>query len=191
MELGLHEILNEAYSILRKKYNPEEFTYPSLEYHQQISLPLKYAVAEIGKFNLFSGPYCLQTVIRYIHYKEIGLFDINGQTWALGRGEGDGCETEKYVGDIISFKFSADGKTNEEIKTKLMETIFFDSYYHINSVVVGNLDRPLHMGSRFAGKEEILKIKDYMIKNLYKPEFAPLLAETIENILSRSARKDI
>lgn len=145
----------------------------------------------------------------YMGYENSGLFNLNGKTWAISRGENaGGYPADAYDGDILALEFLTDGKTQEQIRQELTKKIKESSYFK-NSLIHSR------MGGELAGFEgglgermqERLKpvIEVYIAQQpeyntelvllstgehpptkstLYKPEFADFLADSIEGILN-------
>lgn len=98
--LNVRELLKETYSILQKRYNP-----------QQIILPRR-ALAEIADDSDLH-----RIRVGYIRYESAGLFQLDGKTWAIARGEKWGSyPAEPYDSDILALEFLVEGKTPEQIQ---------------------------------------------------------------------------
>ncbi len=190
--LNVRELLKSTYSTLTARHNP-----------QQIVLANR-ALAEIASDSDWH-----RTRVGYMGYENAGLFQFNGKTWAIARGEKCGSyPAEPYDSDILALELLADRKTPEQIQEELSKGIGQGSYFK-NSLIFGMANGNLSLNKEGRFGEEMLKrlqpeIERFIAQEpeydrsvilllslqhpatklmLYKPEFADFLADSIEAVL--------
>ncbi len=189
--LNVRELLKNTYSELSKRHSPQEVVFTN-EVLTEIANDSDYHRTRIG----------------YMGYESSGLFQLDGKTWAIARGEKCGSyPAEPYDSDLLALELLVEGKIFKQIQEELKERIENSSYF-INSLVCGMADGNLFSHKEGMFGEEMLKILQPEIKRfiaqepeydrsmvlltlqhptkkamLYKPEFVGFLADSIEAVL--------
>jgi len=189
--LNVTELLEQTYSILCNRHNP-----------QKIILPRR-ARAEIADDSDYH-----RTRTGYMAYKSVGLFKLNNKTWAITKGEAAGdYPADPYDSDITAIEFEPHNKTDEQMQKELYDSIQESSYF-INSLIhsMSNGELATSKGKFCGCMSSILNSSIYEFiaqmpeyhpeylslstlspfctrQTLYKNKFADFLANTIEKAL--------
>jgi hypothetical protein len=193
--LTVREILEDTYSILRKRHNPQEIIFQ----HKVLA-----KIADDSDYH--------RTRIGYMGYKTVNLLNLNSKTWAIARGEKcGGYPADPYDSDILALELIVKEQTSEQIQEELTgrirESLFFE-----NSLVYGTANGNLGLNKdgkfgkrmleilrpeidRFIAQEPEYDQRHLSLSTLspickkpvlYKPELAGFLADSIEAILRKS-----
>ncbi len=190
--LNVRELLKSTYLRLYERHNPQVVVFSNR------------ALAEIANDSDYH-----RTRVGYMGYDSAGLFQFDGKTWAISRGEKcGGYPAEPYDSDLLALEFLAEGKTPKQIQEELGEGIGQSSYFR-NSLIFGMADGNLSLNKEGRFGEKMLKrlqpeIQRFIAQEpeydrsvilvstlqypttknmLYKPEFADFLADSIEAVL--------
>lgn len=190
--LNVRDLLKSTYSRLSERHNPEEVVLPNR------------VLAEIANDSDWH-----RTRVGYMGYESAGLFQFDGKTWAIARGEKCGSyPAEPYDSDLLALELIAEGKTSEQIQEELREGIGRSSYFR-NSLIFGMADGNLSLSKDGRFGERMLRrlqpeIQRFITQEpeydrsvilvstlqyptikrmLYKPEFVDFLADSIEAVL--------
>ena len=118
--LNVRNVLKGTYALLRERHNPKEIVFPN------------GVLTEIGNDSDWH-----RTKVGYMGYESEGLFQLDGVTWAIARGEKCGSyPAEPYDSDLLALEVIVEGKTHEKIQEELSERIAYSSYF-IKSLVCG------------------------------------------------------
>jgi len=122
-ELGIVELFDATYSKLVERHNPNELTFPNT------------TLSEIANDTDWH-----RTRVGYMCYSGIGLFDLEGRTWAIARGtKGGSYPGDMYIGDIIALDLIVGDNSEDDIKKELSKRISSGSYF-MNSLFLGLKD---------------------------------------------------
>lgn len=189
--LTVRELLKSTYSKLTERHNPREIILPA------------GAWAEIANDSDWH-----RTRAGYMNYQSAGLFRLEGNCWAIARGET--CESyvaAPYDSDILALEFMADVHSEQAIPEELRERIRQSTYFE-NSLIYGLAGGSLAVGGQKFGRQMLKLLKPEMQKFIaqeaeydsqyyslstlspicrssvkYKPEFTEFLANSIEAVL--------
>ncbi|PIN99766.1 hypothetical protein COT72_05010 [archaeon CG10_big_fil_rev_8_21_14_0_10_43_11] len=187
--LGSRELLENVYSILSEKYLFKTIDFPE-EYQNQDPIFAKDPIFGKRPTSVIALDYFDQNKRGYMVYNSINVLKVGNNIWAVGLGEltGENHLIERYTGDIIWLKLELGEKNEEELRTELLRRT-----RSLASYTDGKLFLPfIRDGYRIFESLKKHNLNEYVVQEAeynntrsmkFKPEFAELLANTIESIL--------
>ena len=189
--LDVRQLLESVCSVLSERHNPQQIVFPDKAYTE---------ITEDSDWH--------RKRYGYMGYESAGLYRFGGKTWAIARGEKFvGHPAGKYDSDILALEFLAAGSSLGIVQERLKREIGLSSYF-FRSLIRGLSDGNLDFSKTNLGDEMSERVRPVMhgfiaqmpeydpsvikastmshpIKKplLYRPEFADLLADSIEAVL--------